>query len=78
MQHLETLCEITELSDKAELFKDTFFPVPLKANLENIQHAEYSSQIESPLITEKEVEDAIRAASPFKGPRPDRITNKAL
>lgn len=78
MIHPETQCEITEPSDKAELFKDTFFPTPPEANLEDIRDAEYSSQIELPPITEKEIEDAIRAASPLKAPGPDGITNKAL
>jgi hypothetical protein len=46
--------------------------------LADIQSAEYSSQIELPAITEKEVRDAIRAASPFKAPGPDGIVNRAL
>ena len=78
IEHPETRREITEPSDKAELFKDVFFPAPPEANLEDVRDAEYSGQIELPPITEKEIEDAIRAASPFKGPGPDGITNKAL
>jgi DNA topoisomerase IB len=46
--------------------------------LEDLEHAAYSGQIEMPPIEEKEVRTAIRAASPFKAPGPDGITNKAL
>ena len=38
----------------------------------------YSGQIDMPLIKEKEVRTAIRAASPLKAPGLDGIPNKAL
>lgn len=78
IQHPETQHETTEPSDKAKMFKEVFFPAPPEANLEDIRDVEYSGQIELPPITEKEIGDAIRAASPLKGPGPDGITNKAL
>jgi ribonuclease HI/exonuclease III len=78
IEHPETQREITEPRDKAELFKDVFFPAPPEANLDDVRDAEYRGQIELPPITEKEIEDAIRAASPLKGPGPDGITNKAI
>ncbi|KAL5371116.1 hypothetical protein PMIN02_013118 [Paraphaeosphaeria minitans] len=78
IQHPGTQCEITEPSEKAELFRDIFFPAPPEANLEDVRDAEYSGQIGLPPISEKEIEDAIRIASPLKGPGPDGITNKAL
>jgi DNA topoisomerase IB len=60
------------------LFRNIFFPPPPEADLEDIQNAEYNDQIELPPITEKEVRDAIRAASPRKAPGPDSIINRAL
>ncbi|KAK7177545.1 zinc knuckle [Paraphaeosphaeria sporulosa] len=78
IEHRETQREITEPSDKAKLFKDVFLPTPPQANLQDFHDAEYSDRIELPPVTEKEIEDAISAASPLKGPGPDGITNKAL
>lgn len=78
IEHPETLHEVTEPSDKAELFKDVFFPAPLEANVDDIRDIDYNGQIELPPVTEKEIEDAIHAASPLKSPGPDGITNKAI
>jgi ribonuclease HI len=74
----ETRQEATEAEDKAELFRQTFFPAPPKADLEDIQNAQYPDQIVMPKVTEKEVQDAIKAASPLKAPGPDGISNRAL
>lgn len=46
--------------------------------MRDVQDAEYNDQIDLPAITEKEVEDTIRAASPHKAPGPDGIPNRAL
>lgn len=78
IQHPTTQQEVTEPSDKADLFRDTFFPAPPEADLGDIQGVEYRDQVELPPITEKEVRDAIRAASPLKAPGPDGIANRAL
>ena len=55
-----------------------FFPIPLEADLWDIRDAEYTGQIELLLITEKEVNDTIRAATALKAPGLDGITNRAL
>jgi hypothetical protein len=60
------------------VFREAFFPVPPEADLEDIQDAQYHSQIGMPQITDKEVSDAIQAESPLKAPSPDGIANKAL
>jgi ribonuclease HI len=78
IRHPTTQQEVTEPSDKADLFRDTFFPVPPEADLRDIQSAEYSGQVQLPPITEKEVRDAIRTAAPLKAPGPDGIANRAL
>jgi ribonuclease HI/exonuclease III len=78
IRHPTTQQELIDPADKAELFRDVFFPTPPEADLEDIENAEYSGQIETPPIEEKEVRNAIRAASPLKAPGPDGITNKAL
>ncbi|KAI3534405.1 reverse transcriptase [Colletotrichum abscissum] len=64
--------------EKAALFKETFFPPPPEANLEDIDNASYSNQIGLPPVSESEVEDAIQEAAPLKAPGPDGITNLAL
>ena len=78
IRHPDTQQELIESADKAELFRDVFFPTPPEADLEDIENAEYNDQIEMPVIEEKEVRTAIRGASPLKAPGPDGITNKAL
>jgi ribonuclease HI len=78
IRHPTTLHEITEPEDKADLFRDTFFPTPPEADLRDIQDTQYNGQIALPPVTEKEVREAIRTASPLKAPGPDGIINKAL
>jgi hypothetical protein len=78
IHHPDTQQELIDPADKAELFRDVFFPTPPEADLGDIANASYSGQIEMPPIEEKEVRTAIRAASPLKAPGPDGITNKAL
>jgi hypothetical protein len=60
------------------MFRDAFFSVPPGANLEDIRNAHYNNQVDMPPVTEKEIRDVIRAASPLKAPGPDGITNKVL
>nr|XP_036581842.1 zinc knuckle [Colletotrichum truncatum]KAF6790285.1 zinc knuckle [Colletotrichum truncatum] len=68
----------TTPEEKAELFRETFFPAPPEANLEDIQNATYRDQITLPPISENEVEEAIKKTAPRKAPGPDGITNRAL
>ncbi|KAB2110395.1 hypothetical protein AG0111_0g1384 [Alternaria gaisen] len=78
IRHPETQEEIVDPEAKADVFREAFFPVPPEADLEDIRDAQYDNQIDMPQITEKEVRDAIRAASPLKAPGPDGIVNEAL
>jgi hypothetical protein len=59
IRHLETQEEIVDPKTKADVFCEVFFPVPLEADLEDIQDAQYDDQIDMPQITGKEVRDAI-------------------
>ncbi|KAI3545670.1 zinc knuckle [Colletotrichum abscissum] len=68
----------TTPEEKAALFKETFFPPPPEANLEDIDNASYNNPIGLPPVSESEVEDAIQEAAPLKAPGPDGITNLAL
>lgn len=68
----------TTPEEKAALFKETFFPPPPEANLQDIDNTSYSNQIGLPPVSESEVEDAIQEAAPLKAPGPDGITNLAL
>ena len=78
IKHPDTQQEITDPAKKADLFRDTFFPTPPEADLRDVHETEYNNQIDMPPITEQEIRDAIRAASPLKAPGPDGVTNKAL
>ncbi|KAL4412137.1 reverse transcriptase [Colletotrichum abscissum] len=69
---------VTTPEEKAALFKETFFPPPQEANLEDIDNTSYSNQIGLPPVSESEVEDAIQEAAPLKALGPDGITNLAL
>jgi hypothetical protein len=42
IQHLETQQAVTDLAKKADIFQDTFFLVPLEADLEDIRNAHYN------------------------------------
>lgn len=66
------------MSGKAELFRETFFPAPPPADLEDIGIAQYENQVELPPITSKEVLEAIAATKPLKTSGPDGIPNKVL
>ena len=70
IRHPETQLEITDPAKKADVF--------LEADLEDIRDAQYDNRVVMPPMTEKEVSDAIRAASSLKAPGPDGIANKAL
>lgn len=70
--------EITSVADKAELLRQSFFPPPPTADLEDIRTAQYENQLQLPPITEKEVLEAITTTKPLKAPGPDGIPNKAL
>ncbi|KAG6979043.1 RNA-directed DNA polymerase from mobile element jockey [Fusarium oxysporum f. sp. conglutinans] len=65
-------------SEKAELLRKTFFPVPPDTDLEDIENANYPAPTAMPPITTREIEEAIDEAAPLKAPGPDGITNKAL
>lgn len=63
---------------KAELLKNTFFPPPVNADLSDITGYDYPMPYRCPLITEAEIERAIRKAAPNKAPGTDGITNGIL
>lgn len=63
---------------KAELLRESFFPVPPIADLDDITDAAYGEEIPLPPITTKEILDAIYAASPHKSPGPDGLPNHIL
>ncbi|KAH7462407.1 hypothetical protein FOMA001_g18559 [Fusarium oxysporum f. sp. matthiolae] len=65
-------------SEKAELLRKTFFPVPPDTYIEDIENANYPAPTAMPPITTREIEEAIEEAAPLKAPGPDGITNKAL
>lgn len=64
--------------EKAELLRQVFFPLPLKANLSDIKRPASSppNQIEFPPITRQEVLDAIKRAPTDKAPGVDSIPNR--
>jgi hypothetical protein len=72
------MSEVTEAREKAEVFRRTFFPRPLAADLEDMQDAQYAGQIDLPPITEKEILEAIKLTSPLKAPGPDGLPNRVL
>lgn len=78
IRHPETQEEIVDPKAKADVFREAFFLALPEADLEDIRDAQYDNQIDMPQITEKEVSNAIRAASPLKALGPDSIANKAL
>ncbi len=63
---------------KSQLLKETFFPTPPEADLQDIEGATYEDQIILPAITEEEVHRTILAVPPMKAPGPDGIINKIL
>ncbi len=64
--------EAVRPEEKATLLRNTFFPKPLDADLRDMENVEYEDQISMPIITEKEILDAIQAAH-HKAPGPDSI-----
>lgn len=78
IQNPTTQHEATEPADKASLFRDVFFLAPPAADLTDIQGAEYSGQAEFLAVIEKEVKDAIQAATPLKASGLDGIANRVL
>ncbi|KAI7698384.1 hypothetical protein KC353_g17003 [Hortaea werneckii] len=77
-QYTAMIVEAIEASEKAEVFRRTFFPRPPAADLENMQDAQYAGQISLPPITEKEILEAIKSTSPLKAPGPDGLPNLVL
>lgn len=78
IEKAQTREEVADPREKAALFRDTFFPDPPQADLDDIATAQYPEPVTLPEITEKEVVDAIKATKALKGPGPDGIANKAL
>ena len=64
--------------EKATIFKETFFPPPPSADLQDMEGAVCDAQIHLPPISETEVMEAINDTAPSKAPGPDGIPNKAL
>lgn len=61
--------------EKAELFRQVFFPEPPPADLSDIDTAEYPEPIGFPRIQPHEIETAVRATPPDKAPGEDGIPN---
>lgn len=78
LQCPQTKREVTEASEKAELFRRTFFPRPPVADLRDTHDVQHTGQISLPPITEKEMLEAIRSTSPLKAPGPDGLPNRVL
>ena len=68
----------TDTNDKINLFKQAFFPEPPSPNLRDLEGYIYPPSIEVPDITTREIEEAIRRASPKKAPGTDGIPNHIL
>ena len=64
--------------EKAEILRQSFFPPPKQADLQDIEGYQYPPLIECPAITIPEVERAARRAAPNKAPGTDGITNGIL
>ena len=63
---------------KAQLLKATFFPPPFVADLRDIAGYDYPTPHRCPVITEAEIERAVRKAALNKAPGTDGITNGIL
>jgi hypothetical protein len=63
---------------KVHLLKTTFFPPPVIADLSDITGYDYPTPYHCPIITEAEIERAVRKAAPNKAPGTDGITNGTL
>lgn len=78
LQHPITGHKATKPEEKAELLKETFFPRPPDANLDDLEDITYTGQIPIPPITVQEVEDTIHNVPSLKAPGPDKIPNLVL
>jgi hypothetical protein len=67
-----------EPQEKAELLRQSFFPPPARADLSDTEGYQYPPAIECPDVTEAEIEQVIRRASPNKALGGDGITNGIL
>ena len=72
-----TIANILVVFAHTNIFRKTFFPTPPEVDLVIIKGMKYDSQKKLPPITEKEIRDALRIASPLEAPSPDGIVNKA-
>ncbi|KAJ3560528.1 hypothetical protein NPX13_g9271 [Xylaria arbuscula] len=78
LRHPTTGQKAIKAEEKAQLLRETFFPIPPDADLDDINNATYTDQIPMPPITTNEVECAIQATPPLKAPGPDGIPNLIL
>ncbi|KAJ3552122.1 hypothetical protein NPX13_g11188 [Xylaria arbuscula] len=78
LRHPTTGQKAIKAEEKAQLLRETFFPLPPDAVLEDINTATYTDQIPMPPITTNEVEHAVQATLPLKAPGPDGIPNLIL
>jgi hypothetical protein len=69
----------TTFAEKAEMLREVFFPAPPPADLTDIEGSFYPTPTSCPLIiTEREVEEALRRPAPDKAPGPDGIPFRIL
>jgi exonuclease III len=64
--------------EKAETLRQSFFPLPLRADLSDIDGYEYPTPITCPDITKTEIERVVHRAAPNKAPGTDDIPNTIL
>lgn len=69
---------VDDSEGKARILRESFFPAPPEADLEDIARATYTDQINLPPITVQEVQNAIQGTSANKVPGPDGIPNLVL
>ena len=68
----------TELEDKVEILKNSFFPQIKEADLSDIQDYVYPSPVEWPPFTQREVRTALSIVATRKAPGQDGIPNLVL
>ncbi|TMI86169.1 MAG: hypothetical protein E6H10_00780 [Bacteroidetes bacterium] len=74
---LDNTAETTE--QKTSLFKETFFPAPPPAKLNDIAQTLYPAKVHCVTkISLRQVRQAVGKVAPDKAPRPDEITNRVL